>query len=102
MFNESDPILGPSTLETDFLEEDNEDAQRRHRGEEEGGTLEECLGLPPSSPASHPAGDSVEPLSSSYMLFKVCFGSYICSLRIQIHCLRLQAHVVFLCDLKSS
>ncbi|XP_011611924.2 chromodomain-helicase-DNA-binding protein 6 isoform X6 [Takifugu rubripes] len=71
MFNESDPILGPSTLETDFLEEDSEEAQGRHRGEEEGGTLEECLGLPPSSPASHPsAGDSVEPLSSSYMLFK--------------------------------
>lgn len=74
MFNESDPILGPSTLETDFLEEDSEDAQGRHRGEEEGGTLEECLGLPPSSPTSHPAGDSVEPLSSSYMLFKVCVG----------------------------
>lgn len=74
MFNESDPILGPSTLETDFLEEDSEEAQGRHRGEEEGGTLEECLGLPPSSPASHPsAGDSVEPLSSSYMLFKVCY-----------------------------
>lgn len=79
MFNESDPILGPSTLEADFLEEDNEDAQGRHRGEEEGGTLEECLGLPPSSPASHPAGDSVGPLSSSYMLFKVCFGSGITS-----------------------
>lgn len=79
MFNESDPILGPSTLETDFLEEDNEDAQGRHRGEEEGGTLEECLGLPPSSPTSHPAGDSVEPLSSSYMLFKVCFGSSLMS-----------------------
>lgn len=72
MFNESDPILGPSTLEADFLEEDTEEAQGRHRGEEEGGTLEECLGLPPSSPTSHPsAGDSVEPLSSSYMLFKV-------------------------------
>lgn len=73
MFNESDPILGPSTLETGFLEED-EEAQRGDRGEEEGGTLEECLGLPPSSSPSHPsAGDSVEPLTSTYMLFKVVF-----------------------------
>ncbi|KAM9859273.1 chromodomain-helicase-DNA-binding protein 6 [Aulostomus maculatus] len=71
MFNESDPILGPSTLETSFLEEEDEEAQRGDRGGEEGGTLEECLGLPPSSSPSHPsAGDSVEPLSSSYMLFK--------------------------------
>lgn len=76
MFNESDPILGPSTLETGFLEEEDEEAQGGDRGGEEGGTLEECLGLPPSSPPSHPsAGDSVEPLSSSYMLFKVCFTS---------------------------
>lgn len=72
MFNESDPILGPSTLETGFLEEEDEEAQGGDRGAEEGGTLEECLGLPPSSSPSHPsAGDSVEPLSSSYMLFKV-------------------------------
>ncbi|KAM7006205.1 LOW QUALITY PROTEIN: chromodomain-helicase-DNA-binding protein 6 [Tautogolabrus adspersus] len=71
MFNESDPILGPSALEPGFLEEDDEDAQGGDRGAEEGGTLEECLGLPPSSSPSHPsAGDSVEPLSSSYMLFK--------------------------------
>ncbi|XP_040888956.1 chromodomain-helicase-DNA-binding protein 6 [Toxotes jaculatrix] len=71
MFNESDPILGPSTLETGFLEEEDEEAQGGDRGGEEGGTLEECLGLPPSSSPSHPsAGDSVEPLSSSYMLFK--------------------------------
>ncbi|XP_047438274.1 chromodomain-helicase-DNA-binding protein 6 isoform X2 [Mugil cephalus] len=71
MFNESDPILGPSALETGFLEEDDEEAQGGDRGGEEGGTLEECLGLPPSSSPSHPsAGDSVEPLSSSYMLFK--------------------------------
>ncbi|XP_053723413.1 chromodomain-helicase-DNA-binding protein 6-like isoform X1 [Synchiropus splendidus] len=71
MFNESDPILGPSGLETGFLEEEDEDAQRGGAGEEEGGTLEECLGLPPSSPPSHPSAvDSVEPLSSSYMLFK--------------------------------
>ncbi|KAM9361231.1 chromodomain-helicase-DNA-binding protein 6 [Symphorus nematophorus] len=71
MFNESDPILGPSTLETGFLEEEDEEAQGADRGGEEGGTLEECLGLPPSSSPSHPsAGDSVEPLSSSYMLFK--------------------------------
>ncbi|XP_033939117.1 chromodomain-helicase-DNA-binding protein 6 isoform X3 [Pseudochaenichthys georgianus] len=71
MFNESDPILGPSTLEPGFLEEDDEEAQGGDRGGEEGGTLEECLGLPPSSSPSHPsAGDSVEPLSSSYMLFK--------------------------------
>lgn len=76
MFNESDPILGPSTLETGFLEEEDEEAQGGDRGGEEGGTLEECLGLPPSSPPSHPsAGDSVEPLSSSYMLFKVGFIS---------------------------
>ncbi|TDH13447.1 hypothetical protein EPR50_G00034810 [Perca flavescens] len=69
MFNESDPILGPPTLETGFLED--EEAQGGDRGGEEGGTLEECLGLPPSSSPSHPsAGDSVEPLSSSYMLFK--------------------------------
>lgn len=74
MFNESDPILGPSTLETAFLEEEDEEAQGGDRGGEEGGTLEDCLGLPPSSSPSHPsAGDSVEPLSSSYMLFKVCF-----------------------------
>ncbi|XP_073323863.1 chromodomain-helicase-DNA-binding protein 6 [Pagrus major] len=71
MFNESDPILGPSTLETGFLEEEDEEAQGGDRGGEEGGTLEECLGLPPSSSPSHPsAEDSVEPLSSSYMLFK--------------------------------
>ncbi|XP_027135494.1 chromodomain-helicase-DNA-binding protein 6 isoform X3 [Larimichthys crocea] len=71
MFNESDPILGPSTLEAGFLEEEDEEAQGGDRGQEEGGTLEECLGLPPSSSPSHPsAGDSVEPLSSSYMLFK--------------------------------
>lgn len=78
MFNENDPILGPSTLETNFLEEDSEEAQGEHRAEEEGGTLEDCLGLSPSSPTSHPsAGESVEPLSSSYMLFKVCFVSSI-------------------------
>ncbi|KAM3622048.1 uncharacterized protein V6R79_019762 [Siganus canaliculatus] len=71
MFNESDPILGPSTLEPGFLEEEDEEAQGGDRAGEEGGTLEECLGLPPSSSPSHPsAGDSVEPLSSSYMLFK--------------------------------
>ncbi|KAG7236852.1 hypothetical protein INR49_000156 [Caranx melampygus] len=71
MFNESDPILGPSALETGFLEEEDEEAQGGDRGGEEGGTLEECLGLPPPSSPSHPsAGDSVEPLSSSYMLFK--------------------------------
>ncbi|XP_071351598.1 uncharacterized protein chd6 isoform X3 [Trachinotus anak] len=71
MFNESDPILGPSALETGFLEEEDEEAQGGDRGGEEGGTLEECLGLPPSSSPSHPsAGDPVEPLSSSYMLFK--------------------------------
>ncbi|CAK6977756.1 chromodomain-helicase-DNA-binding protein 6 [Scomber scombrus] len=71
MFNESDPILGPSALETGFLEEEDEEAQGADRGAEEGGTLEECLGLPPSSSPSHPsAGDPVEPLSSSYMLFK--------------------------------
>lgn len=80
MFNESDPILGPSTLETAFLEEEDEEAQGGDRGGEEGGTLEDCLGLPPSSSPSHPsAGDSVEPLSSSYMLFKVCFVS--CAIR---------------------
>ena len=74
MFNESDPILGPSALETGFLEEEDEETQAGDRGGEEGGTLEECLGLPPSSSPSHPsAGDSVEPLSSSYMLFKVGF-----------------------------
>lgn len=71
MFNESDPILGPSALETGFLEEEDEEAQGRDREGEEGGTLEECLGLPPSSPSHPSAGDSVEPLSSSYMLFKV-------------------------------
>ncbi|XP_072237540.1 chromodomain-helicase-DNA-binding protein 6 isoform X2 [Leuresthes tenuis] len=71
MFNESDPILGPSTLETGFLEEEDEEGQRGDRAGEEGGTLEECLGLPPSSPPSHPStGDPVEPLSSSYILFK--------------------------------
>ncbi|XP_029906908.1 chromodomain-helicase-DNA-binding protein 6 isoform X2 [Myripristis murdjan] len=71
MFNEADPILGPPTLETGFLEEEDEEAQGGDTGGEEGGTLEECLGLPPSSSPSHPsAGDSVEQLSSSYMLFK--------------------------------
>ncbi|XP_076003529.1 chromodomain-helicase-DNA-binding protein 6 isoform X3 [Genypterus blacodes] len=69
MFNEADPILGPSTLETGFLEEEDEEAQGREAAGEEGGTLEECLGLPPSSSPSHPsAGDPVE--SSSFMLFK--------------------------------
>lgn len=72
MFNEADPILGPSTLEAGFLEE--EEAQGGGAGGEEGATLEECLGLPPPSSPSHPsAGDPVEPLSSSYMLFKVGF-----------------------------
>lgn len=71
MFNESDPILGPSALEPGFLEEEDEETQGADRGEE-GGTLEECLGLPPSASPSHPsAGDSVEQLSSTYMLFKV-------------------------------
>ncbi|XP_029007835.1 chromodomain-helicase-DNA-binding protein 6 isoform X2 [Betta splendens] len=71
MFNESDPILGPSALETGFLEEEDEEAQRADGAGEEGGTLEECLGLPPPSSPSHPsAGAEVEPLSSSYMLFK--------------------------------
>lgn len=74
MFNESDPILGPSSLETGFLEEDDEEDQGADRGVEEGPTLEDCFGLPPSSSPSHPSsGDSGEPLSSSYMLFKVCF-----------------------------
>nr|XP_057910318.1 chromodomain-helicase-DNA-binding protein 6 isoform X2 [Doryrhamphus excisus] len=69
MFNESDPILGPSSLETGFLEEEDEEAPRADEGRDNGGTLEECLGLPPSSSPSHPsAADSVE--SSSYMLFK--------------------------------
>ncbi|XP_056157872.1 chromodomain-helicase-DNA-binding protein 6 [Lampris incognitus] len=71
MFNEADPILGPPALETGFLEEDDEETQGGDTGGEEGGTLEECLGLPPSSSPSHPSGgDPVEPLSSSYMLFK--------------------------------
>nr|XP_043879334.1 chromodomain-helicase-DNA-binding protein 6 isoform X2 [Solea senegalensis] len=71
MFNESDPILGPSTLEAGFLEEEDEEAQGGDRGREDGGILEDCLGLPPSSSPSHPsAGDPVEPLSSSYILFK--------------------------------
>lgn len=78
MFNESDPILGPAALETGFLEEEDEEAQGGDRGEE-GGTLEECLGLPPSSSPSHPStGDSVEPLSSSYMLFKVGLRTLTC------------------------
>ncbi|XP_055078132.1 chromodomain-helicase-DNA-binding protein 6 isoform X2 [Periophthalmus magnuspinnatus] len=65
MFNESDPILGPSGLEPGFLEEDEEDTRGADRAEE-GGTLEECLGLPPSASPSHPsAGDA-----STYMLFK--------------------------------
>ncbi|XP_068598106.1 chromodomain-helicase-DNA-binding protein 6 [Brachionichthys hirsutus] len=70
MFNESDPILGPPA---GFLEDDDEEAREASIRGEEGGTLEECLGLPPSSSSSpsHPsAGDSVEPLSSSYMFFK--------------------------------
>lgn len=72
MLNESDPILGPSALETGFLEED-EEAQGINRGGEESETLADCLGLPPSSSPSNPsAGENVEHLSSSYMLFKVC------------------------------
>ncbi|KAA8593596.1 hypothetical protein FQN60_009712, partial [Etheostoma spectabile] len=58
MFNESDPILGPPTLETGFLED--EEAQGGDRGGEEGGTLEECLGLPPSSSPSHPEEPSAD------------------------------------------
>lgn len=69
MFNESDPILGPPS---GFLEDEDEEAQGANRREEEGGTLEECLGLPPSSPSHPSAGDQVEPLSTSYMFFKVC------------------------------
>ncbi|XP_061542774.1 chromodomain-helicase-DNA-binding protein 6 isoform X3 [Phycodurus eques] len=65
MFNESDPILGP----TGFLEEEDEEAPRGGGGGGGDGTLEECLGLPPSSSPSHPsAADSVE--SASFMLFK--------------------------------
>ncbi|CAL9703990.1 unnamed protein product [Knipowitschia caucasica] len=65
MFNESDPILGPSGLEPGFLEEDEEDTRGADRAEE-GATLEECLGLPPSASPSHTsAGDA-----STYMLFK--------------------------------
>ncbi|XP_068171397.1 chromodomain-helicase-DNA-binding protein 6 isoform X2 [Antennarius striatus] len=70
MFNESDPILGPPT---GFLEDEDEEAREASRRREEEGTLEECLGLPPSpsSSPSHPsAGHSVEPMSSSYMFFK--------------------------------
>ncbi|XP_049590182.1 chromodomain-helicase-DNA-binding protein 6 isoform X3 [Syngnathus scovelli] len=62
MFNESDPILGP----TGFLEEDEESGRGDGTAD---GTLEECLGLPPPSSPSHPsAADSVE--SSSFLLFK--------------------------------
>jgi len=76
MFNEADPILGPPALETGFLEEEDEEAQGPDTGGEEGGTLEECLGLPPPSSSSHPsAEDAGEPLSSSYLLFKVSRSS---------------------------
>ncbi|XP_057701605.1 chromodomain-helicase-DNA-binding protein 6 isoform X1 [Corythoichthys intestinalis] len=67
MFNESDPILGP----TGFLEEEDEEARHGDGSASGGGdgTLEECLGLPPSASPSHPsAADSVE--SASFMLFK--------------------------------
>uniref|UniRef100_A0A8C5B300 Chromodomain helicase DNA binding protein 6 n=1 Tax=Gadus morhua TaxID=8049 RepID=A0A8C5B300_GADMO len=77
----ADPILGPPTLEPGFLEEDEEEAQGADPGGEEGGTLEECLGLPPPS-SSHPsAEDAGEPLSSSYILTYCPGGSpslYIC------------------------
>ncbi|XP_077582608.1 chromodomain-helicase-DNA-binding protein 6 isoform X2 [Stigmatopora nigra] len=65
MFNASDPVLGP----TGFLEEEEEEEEGEEEEDEdeeapagEDATLEECLGLPPSSSPSHP--------SAGFMLFK--------------------------------
>lgn len=80
MINESDPILGHSSLETGFLEDDEEQEEAGpDRGVEDGPILDDCFSLPPSSSPSQPSsGDSGEPLSSSYMLFKVgCTDSHL-------------------------
>lgn len=89
MINESDPILGHSTLETGFLEDDEEQEEPgAERGVEDAPTLDDCFSLPPSSSPSQPSsGDSGEPLSSTYMLFKVgcCRSISICIFRSIFH-----------------
>uniref|UniRef100_A0A671KD87 Chromodomain-helicase-DNA-binding protein 6-like n=1 Tax=Sinocyclocheilus anshuiensis TaxID=1608454 RepID=A0A671KD87_9TELE len=61
MFNETDPILGAQTLEPSFL-----DAPQPEDGHEGDETLTDCLSMPSSDSQSNP----IEPLATSFMLFK--------------------------------
>uniref|UniRef100_A0AAY4EUF0 DNA helicase n=1 Tax=Denticeps clupeoides TaxID=299321 RepID=A0AAY4EUF0_9TELE len=61
MFNEADPILGPTTLESEFL--DSGDAPDEGQVD---ASLNDCLSMPSSDSQSNP----VDPLPSSFMLFK--------------------------------
>ncbi|KAI4878901.1 hypothetical protein NFI96_021724 [Prochilodus magdalenae] len=61
IFNEADPILGTPALETGFL-----DPSQNDDGQERDDPLTDCLSMPSSDSQSNP----VEPLASSFMLFK--------------------------------
>ncbi|KAL2090640.1 hypothetical protein ACEWY4_012903 [Coilia grayii] len=61
MFNEADPILGAPALESEFL--DSADAPGDGQVD---ATLNDCLSMPSSDSQSNP----VDPLPSSFMLFK--------------------------------
>uniref|UniRef100_A0A8C9T1W7 Chromodomain helicase DNA binding protein 6 n=1 Tax=Scleropages formosus TaxID=113540 RepID=A0A8C9T1W7_SCLFO len=60
MFNESDAILGPSSLEPEFLDTGQPGESRVD------GALTDCLSMPSSDSQSN----TVEPLQPSFMLFK--------------------------------
>lgn len=61
IFNEGDPILGETSLETEFL-----DPAQSEDGQEREDPLTGCLSIPSSDSQS----DQVEPLAPSFMLFK--------------------------------
>ncbi|XP_060775157.1 chromodomain-helicase-DNA-binding protein 6 isoform X5 [Neoarius graeffei] len=61
IFNEGDPILGEPSLETEFL-----DPAQSEDGQEREDPLTGCLSIPSSDSQS----DHVEPLASSFILFK--------------------------------
>lgn len=61
IFNEGDPILGETSLETEFL-----DPTQSEDGQEQEDPLTGCLSIPTSDSQS----DHVEPLAPSFMLFK--------------------------------
>ncbi|XP_023651099.1 chromodomain-helicase-DNA-binding protein 6 isoform X1 [Paramormyrops kingsleyae] len=60
MFDESDTILGPPSLETEFLDSGQPGESRGDGG------LADCLGMP----GSDSQGTAVEPLQPSFLLFK--------------------------------